>query len=404
MMILKLAYRNIWRNKRRTLVILVSIVIGVVVLMLVDTLSLGMVRQILDNQVNLHITHIQIHRKGFSDDPAIKNYLPDQEKVEATLGEFNEIRVFGKRVISYGLINSAYNSSGVIIVGIQPEKEKFLTVISRSIVEGNYLQGKGEIVIGRRLAQKLNVELGSKIILMVSDLNGNIASDVFRVAGFYESPSAEFDRAYVYIVIEDAQRLLALGNKVVEYAMILEDQSKIEPVRKKIKDMLGDLYEVLTYADVVPVLTMLIDMYKEMIWIYYLIIGIGVVFGIINLMLMSVFERIREFGVLKAIGLKDGKIFVLIVLESLMIGIIGTVVGLVIGIIVYIPLSRTGVDLSIFSESLVWFGSGRIIYPVLTLYTFILVAFTMPLVSVVGAIYPALKSVKFEPVEALKHI
>ncbi len=121
-------------------------------------------------------------------------------------------------------------------------------------------------------------------------------------------------------------------------------------------------------------------------------------------MLMSVFERLREFGVLKAIGLKNRKIFALILTESLLIGILGTFIGLIIGIIFYIPLSKTGVDLSVFAESLAFYGSGRIIYPVLTLYTLFLAGFTIPFVSVVGAIYPAFKSTKLEPIEALKHI
>ncbi len=404
MMMLKLAWRNIWRNKRRTLIVLTSIIISVSVLLLIDTISMGIMIQMLENQINLHIAHIQIHKKGFNDDKTVKNYIPNHLKVEKVLKQINEVKSYSKRIISYGLINSAFNSSGVIIVGIEPENERNITIIPELIVEGRYIGNRGEIVLGKKLAQKLNVEVGDKIVLMVSDLNGNVSSDVFRVVGVYESPSSEFDKVYVYISIESAQTLLGLGDKIVEFALILKDQNFINQVKERISRAIGDSYEVLSYDDISPLIRIGIEMYKELIWIYYLIFGIAVGFGIINIMLMSVFERIREFGVLKAIGMKNKRVFALILLESFIIGILGTIIGLFVGLIFYFPLSRTGIDLGIFAESLAWFGSGRIIYPVLTGFTLFLLLFTMPFISVVGAIYPAMKSVKFEPVEALKHI
>lgn len=403
-MILKLAWRNIWRNKRRTIIVMLSIIVSVAVLLLVDTLSLGMMKQMLENQINLHISHIQIHKKGFKDDRTVKNYIPDDLKVEKAIMETEGIKSYSKRVITYGMINSAYNSSAAIIVGIQPDKEKFITIISNSISKGKYLENKGEILLSKKLAQKLNVEVGDKVVLMVSDVDGNISSELFRIVGLYESPYSEFDKLYVYITIEDAQKILKLGDKIIEFALIVKDQKYVNHIKEKLVQKLDESYEVLTYADVAPFIRIMLDMYYQMIWIYYLIFGVAVCFGIINIMLMSVFERIREFGVLKAIGMKDKKIFLLIMTESFIIGFLGTIIGLVLGFVLYIPLSKSGVDLGIFAESLAWFGSGRIIYPVLTGFTLTLVSLTMPFMSLIGAIYPAIKSIKLQPVEAIKHI
>ncbi|MCX7761623.1 MAG: ABC transporter permease [Candidatus Kryptonium sp.] len=402
-MILKLAWRNIWRNKRRTLVVLISIIVSVVVLMIIDTLSIGMLKQMLDNQINLHISHIQIHKNGYKDDKTVKNYISDELTVEKAIKEIDEVKSYSKRVISYGLINSAYNSSGIIIVGIQPDKEKSITIISNLIVEGKYIEKNGEILISKKLAQKLNTEIGDKLVLMASDIDGNVASEVFRVVGIFESPHSEFDKTHIYITIADAQRMLKI-DKVIEFALILKDQKYVNEVKEKVSKKIGEAYEALTYADVVPFIGLIIDMYNQLIWIYYLIFGVAVVFGIINIMLMSVFERMREFGVLKAIGMKNKNIFALIVLESFTIGVLGTVIGIIIGFALYIPLSKYGIDLGIFAESLAWYGSGRIIYPVLTWFTLFLLLITMPLISILGAIYPAFKSTKFEPIEALKHI
>ncbi len=403
-MIFKLAWRNIWRNKRRTIVVMLSIIVSVAVLLLVDTLSVGMMKQMLDNQINIHISHIQIHKKGFKDDKTVKNYIPDDLKVEKAIMEIEEIKFYSKRVITYGMINSAYNSSAVIIVGIQPDKEKFITIISNSISQGKYLENKGEILLSEKLAQKLNVEVGDKVILMVSDVDGNISTELFRVVGLYESPYSEFDKIHAYITIEDAQKILKLDGKVIEFALIVKDQKYVNHIKEKLAQILGDSYEVLTYADVAPFIRIMLDMYYKMIWIYYFIFGVAVCFGIINIMLMSVFERVREFGVLKAIGMKNKNIFLLIMTESFIIGVLGTIIGLALGFALYIPLSKSGVDLGFFAKSLAWFGTGRIIYPVLTNFTLALVSLTMPFMSLIGAIYPAVKSTKLEPVEAIKHI
>ncbi|MFN3134220.1 MAG: ABC transporter permease [Candidatus Kryptonium sp.] len=403
-MILRFAWRNIWRNKRRTIVVVLSIVVSVAVLLLVDTLSVGMIKQMLDNQINIHISHIQIHKKGFRDDKTVKNYIPDDLRVEKAIMETKEVKFYSRRVITYGMMNSAYNSSGVTVVGIQPDKERFITIISNSISQGKYLESKGEILLSEKLAQKLNVEVGDKIILMVSDVDGNISSELFRVVGLYKSPYSEFDKIHAYITIEDAQRILKLGDKVIEFALIVEDQKYINSAKENLVQKLGDTYEVLTYADVAPFIGIMLDVYYQTILVYYFIFGVAVCFGIINIMLMSVFERVREFGVLKAIGMKNKNIFLLIMTESFIIGVLGTIIGLVLGFALYIPLSKSGINLGIFSESLAWFGTGSIIYPVLTGFTLALLIFTMPFVSLIGAIYPAVKSIKLEPVEAIKHI
>jgi len=403
-MILKLAWRNIWRNKRRTLIVMLSIIVSVSVLLLVDTLSVGMVKQMLDNKINIHISHIQVHKKGFKDDKTVKNYIPDDLKVEKAITETKEIKSYSKRIITYGMINSAYNSSSAIIVGVQPDKEKSITIISNSISKGRYLENENEILLSKKLAQKLNVEIGDKVVLMVSDVDGNISSELFRVVGLYESPYSEFDKLHVYIVIQDAQKILKLDDKVIEFAIIVKDSKYVNHVKERLVQKLGDLYEVLTYADVAPFISIMLDIYYQMIWIYYLIFGVAVCFGVINIMLMSVFERVREFGVLKAIGMKNKDIFLLIMTESFIIGVLGTIIGLALGFALYIPLSKSGIDLGIFAESLAWYGVGRVIYPVLTNFTLALVAFTMPFMSLIGAIYPAVKSIKIEPVEAIKYI
>src|SRR5574341_146835 len=317
-MLTKLAWRNIWRNRRRSLIVLAAIVIGLVTLVLTDGISNGMLKQMLENQIGSHLAHIQIHKKGFNDNKIIQNYLPGPEKVEEIVRTNLAVASYSKRVITFGIISSASTSSGISLVGVEPAREAEVTKIKPSIVEGTYLSGKQrEIVIGKRLAEKLAVEVGDKVVVMASTLDGQIGSDAFRIAGLYETFSSDFDRAFVYIGLEHAQRMLALGDGISEIALLAKNVAQLAQIKAEIARQLGETYEVMTYAELIPLFVMLLGVIKESLLIFYLIIGIATIFGIVNAMLMSVFERIREFGVLIATGMRSAQLFGMILIEAL---------------------------------------------------------------------------------------
>lgn len=404
-MLIKIAWRNLWRNSRRSMIVLISVIIGVVALIIMDALSIGMVAQMLENQIGSHVSHIQIHKNGFNDNKIIQNYLPNSEHVETVLQSIEEVEHYSPRVLTFGLLSSATNSSGVNLVGIDPLEEEKVTKIKASMVEGDYLSGKErEIVIGKKLAEKLGVELGDKVVAMASTLNGTVGSDVFRIVGLYQTFSSEFDKTTIYIPLDNAQRMLDLGNKITEFAIIIKNTKLLDQVKASIKSGLDDKYEVLSYRDLLPLLVMQIDLYKETIWIFYMIVGIAMVFGIINTMLMSVLERIQEFGVLMAIGMRNNKLFVMIMLEAFLLGIFGSVLGVIVGTIIYYPLSISGIDLSIFAEGLTAFGSGAVIYPILTVQSIMNAVIVIPLVAILGAIYPAYKTIRLQPVSAIRYV
>ncbi|NCS88492.1 MAG: ABC transporter permease [Ignavibacteria bacterium] len=404
-MLWKLAWRNIWRNKRRSLIVLVSIVIGMASLIFFDGFSNGMMQQMLSNQISSNISHIQIHKKGFNDNKIIKNILPDRQKVEQILKENAQVKFFSERVITFGLLSSASSSSGIYLYGIKPGAEEKISKIKTSIVEGNYLSdAKRDILIGKKLAEKLNVGLGDKVVAMANTPDGSIGSDVFRVTGIFETFSSEFDRSTIYISEQTAQNMLGIDNETLEFAMIIEDFKKVDEVKANLQLKLGDEYEVLSYKDLLPMIIFSMDIYQESMFIFNLIIGLALIFGIINTMLMSVFERINEFGVLMAMGMKNSRLFFMIVLEAFIIGIVGTIVGLIVGILIHIPLSHSGIDFSLFAEGLESFGVGAIIYPILSLGNLISMIFLIPFISVAGALYPAYRAIKLEPVYAINYV
>jgi putative ABC transport system permease protein len=404
-MLLKLSWRNIWRNKRRSLVVLGSVIVGIIAVLFMNGFMNGMLNQMLSNQISTSVSHIQIHKNGFNDNKAVQNYLPNTAEVESVLKQHREVRAYSKRVITFGLISSASNSSGVFINGIIPEDEKQVSTINLQIIEGEYFSGeKREIVIGSKLAEKLDVTLGDKVVAMSNTPNGTIGSEVFRVVGIYKTFSSEFDKSFIYIPMKTAQEMLNIDDKIYEFAIVTNDYHKVEQVKDSIKEELNQNFEVLSYKDLLPFLVYQIDLSKESMWIFNLIIELALIFGIINVMLMAVFERINEIGVLMSIGMKNIKIFTMILLEGLIVGIIGTVIGLGLGYLIMLPLQKVGLNLAIYTESLESFGVGAVIYPAITIEDVIGILITIPFISIVGAIYPAYKAIKLDPVYAIRYV
>jgi ABC-type lipoprotein release transport system permease subunit len=404
-MLLRIAWRNIWRNTRRSIIVLTSIAVGVVAIVLNDGLSVGMISQIFENQIGSFVSNIQIHEKGFNDNKIIQKLVPHPDRVEEILRHSPEVTWFSRRVVTFGLLSSALNSSGVTLVGVEHERESKVSTVRSQTTVGRYLSGeKHEIVIGKRLAEKLNVGLGDKVVAMASTRNGNVGADMFRIVGLFETVSAEFDKSFIFISLANAQEMLELNDGVSEFAVITKNRNGVEPVKRTMARKLGPDYEVLSYADLLPLMLAQMEIYKESIYIVFIIVGLAMIFGIVNTMTMSVFERIREFGVLMAIGMKNSRVIGMILLEALLLGVLGTMIGIVAASAITLPLSVSGLDLSRFSEGLTAFGSGSIIYPVLSVASLIESLCVIPLIAVLGAMYPALKAARFEPVGAIRYV
>jgi ABC-type lipoprotein release transport system permease subunit len=424
-MLLILAWRNIWRNKRRSLIVISSVVIGLIAIVLTSGLANGMLQQMLFNQINLDISHIQIHKKGFNDNKIVKDFIPDYQKVESVLKNNNEILSYSKRVLVPGILSSADNSSGVMIKGINPGEESKVSVIKNSIIEGKYIStNKHDIIIGKKLAEKLGVSLGDKVVAMTNTLNGNIGSDVFRIVGIFRTANSEYDKRAIYITTKSEDAMLGLDEqnwqnsslpenftedknvpeRYYEFAVITKDFEKVDLIKKDLEAKLGGDYEVLTYKDLLPMLIYQMEIFKKSMIIINLIIGLALIFGIINSMLMSVFERINEIGVLMAIGMNNSRLYMMIVSEAFILGILGTVAGLTGGLLLDLLLAHSGVNLGLFSAGLEAIGVGSIVYPAVLIGDIISSVLIMPFVAIIGALYPAYRAIKLEPIYAINFV
>lgn len=405
-MLLKIAWRNIWRNKRRSIIILGSIVVGVAALMIYNSLMEAFGRQMLLNQIESNVSHIQIHKKGFKDDKAIQKTVPEPDKVAKILDKQDYVEHYSRRIVATGMITSANNSTGASIVGIEPKKEPNITLIKDFMVEGKYITQNNDIVIGKELADKLEVGLEDKIVLMAADVDGSVSSALFRISGLFHTGNGQIDKLYAYISLPDAQEMLGLEGRVSEFAIITKDLNEVTKFKEMLMSKISELdggYEILSYRDLIPLIVTYVESIQEYMVVFYLIIIIAILFGVINSMLMSIFERIQEFGVLMSIGMSRFRVFMMIIEEALMLSLVGTVLGFVLGSLIIIPM-QGGLDLSVWSESLSSFGVGSVIYPKFSIDLALNALLIMPVSTIVGALYPAAKAIKLQPTDAMSYV
>ncbi len=404
-MLFKIAWRNLLRNKRRSLIVLTSIVVGAAALVMTDSIGRGFSKQMLHTQIQSHVSHIQIHKKGFNENANVHKFIPNAEEVEKTLKETNFVERYSKRTKCFGLLSSANASAGTAIIGVQPKKESQITNINQSIVKGSYLTGgEREIVIGCKMAEKLEVRVGDKVVAIASDIDGNVSNALFKVTGIFKTGNGEFDRAYIYSSLETAQEMLGIKNKVHEFAIITNDENKTLDYKRELAEKNGEDKEVLAYQELLPIAVSYLKIYDQTIIIIYVLIAIAVMFGVINTMLMSVFERVQEFGVIMSIGMNTKKVFLMVLEEALVLGSFGTLIGFAIGLVLYFIIAQTGLDLSVFSEGLSAFGMSSVIYPEMSLSVVLNSILVIPVVTVLASIYPALKAIKLQPTDAMRYV
>ncbi len=405
-MLLKIAWRNLNRNKRRSLLIILSAAVGVFALFIYDSISRGMINQMLSNQIDVHLCEIQINKKGFNDDKIIQSYIPKPSEIEEIIKSKDYVRSYSKRIISFCILNSANNSVSANIIGVDYHLEPKVTTLSSYIIQGKYLSGKkNEIIISKKMAEKLELKIGDKVVAVASDIEGSVSTNLFIISGIYRSPSTEIDQMIVFTNLESLQNTLGLEDKIHQFVLKTDNRDNVfESKNKLIAEIDTTKYEVLAYQDIIPLFVTMLESSKSAMVIFYVIIGIGVLLGIINAMLMSVFERIQEFGVLMSIGMSNSKIFIMIVLEAFLLGTIGTLIGILFAFISYIPLSIYGLDLSTFSEALQMYGIENVIYPEIDLGLILNALFVMPIAAILGAIYPSIKAIKLQPTEAMRYV
>ncbi|MBQ0732865.1 ABC transporter permease [Aquimarina celericrescens] len=405
-MLFQIAWRNIWRNRSRSLVVISSIIIGVWAGIFILSFSWGLYKNNINESVYKQLSHIQIHHPAFEEEKDAKFTIQNTDEIVKQFRSDDRIASVSSRVISTGMITSPTTASGVKIYGINPASEIPQIALNKSVREGTYFDsGKdNEILIGEKLARKLKIKLKSKVVLTFTSINSEIVSGAFRVGGIYRSKNISLDEVNVYVQQEHLRELLKLKpSESNEIAILVKDEKQLDSI-KKYSATLVSKGKIEDWKELSPELGMIIESFNLYTYIISGIILLALTFGIINTMLMSVLERIRELGMLMAIGLNKRKIFIMIMLETIYLTVIGAPIGLLIGWLTVIVLGKTGINISMFSEGLASYGFSSMIYPALDQEKYVIIVTMCLITAIVSAIYPAYKALQLNPSEAIRKI
>ncbi len=399
----KISWRNIWRNRSRSLTIITAIILGLMGGVFSAAMRLALEEQQFEDTVENQVSHIQLHHPGFIANPEARYRIENGREIAEELNDRKDIVVASARTVFDGMISTANMNAPARIKGIDPGIEARTTSLDDIIVEGTYFEENGRlpsIIIGEALAGDLNASVGSRIVLTFQDTEGEVVSASFRVEGTYTVTSRSFEERTVFAKDSVINDLIGAPEAVTEIAVVIEDPDDYRAVA----DELANLYpgtEVRHWADLEPSLYYSLEVLNEaLIWILIIII-MAVSFGLLNTILMSILERVRELGVLMAIGMKKIRVFSMIVLETTMIAIMGGILGLILSFTMVSILGRTGVPVP-GAEGLGEFGYASVLYPRLETGFYFEIAIVLVIFAILAAIYPAWKAISLQPAEAVR--
>lgn len=402
-MLISLAWKNIWRKKKRSLIIVAAISFGLWGGLFSGAIMMGMMESMVETAISRSISHIQIHKQDYEKDKDVRNFIPDAIQVLEQTRTIPYVQAAAGRVLLMGMAASPASSYGVQITGIIPEDSRRITDIHASIIEGQYFapDRKNQILIGRKLAKRLNVKMRSKVVLSFQDLEGGIGYIACRIVGIYKTSSSLFDEANVFVQQSDLYRILDTEPIVHEIVIRTEHSDHIDSVKSVLLAKFPGL-QVESWSDIAPELAYISETTALWSYIFVGIILFALLFGITNTMLMSVVDRTREFGVLLAIGMKKWKIFSMIILETIFLSLTGGFAGMLIGGLSIMYYNRSGMDLSAISTSLESFGASAMLYPALPLAMYIILTIMIVIAANIAALLPAWKATHLVPSEAIR--
>ncbi|MCB9021448.1 MAG: ABC transporter permease [Chitinophagales bacterium] len=404
MMILKIAWRNIWRNRTRSLVLILSIVLGMWAGAFIMAFYWGMSKQQVDDTIQQNLSHIQFHHPDFRENFEAKYTIADGDQVVADLQQDKEVKAYSERVVCMAMAASASKSTGVTLYGIVPEQEDALTGLKEKLIAGDYFTGKkNEVVVGNKLAEKLHLDVRKKIVCTFQDEQGEIVSVALRVSGIFKTRNSRLEEGMIYMQQTDLSALLGTGNGIHEIAVLLADDQQVDAVTDQWKqDFPAD--DVESWKELSPELRLIVESFNQYMFIIIGIILLALLFGIINTMLMAILERTKELGVLMSVGLNKTKVFIMILLETVFIALVGGPLGLLLAWCTVQLTHSSGIDLSMYSKGLEEFGYASIVYPELGMSSYFSILIMVVAAALIASVFPAMRALKLKPVEAIRKI
>ncbi len=405
-----ISWRNIWRNRRRSLVVISSISLGIFAMIFSMAFMNGMNIQAVENTISTSLGHIAVHKKGFQDNMKLEFHFRADDRMMKKIEEDPHVTGVAPHVKVQGMVRSSEASRGVLIVGIEPEKEKSVSKIESYTLkeEGSrFLSSSGEdsILISKSMAEKLDLLVGDRLVVMIQDSDNRITGVGLVVEGLFETPVSSFDKNVVFMGIKKLQEITGIGENISELTVILDNKKRVDRTKERLIGSINNKsLEVLSWKDMAPNLVSAIKLFDNMMYIFFAIIFVTVIFSVANTLVMAIMERFHEIGVMKSIGTRPRLIFFMVIFEAVNLGIVGLLAGMVAAVVVVLVFSVTGIDLSFYMESMRLWGTGSIIYPVMKTLDVVVATLIVFFTVLVAALYPGIKAARIKPLEALHYV
>ena len=404
LILIKLAWRNILRNKRRTLIASTAISIGLAALIFLDALMIGMFDNMIRTATASFIGDAQIHQQGYRDTLEVSMTIEQPDKVTANLAKEANVQHFTRRTFSSGMITSAANKTAISLVGIQPSTEKNLSQIDDAIIEGEFFEGTNQqdIVIGSKLAEILEVTIGDKVVITVVQAEtGEYFAEGFRVSGIYYFADAAMNSGMAFVQMRKAQQMLGIGNRIHEIAIKFTSTSYGQDKQLPFWENYSQFgNEALSWTEILPQLPKVFEVSKYSKYIMGAVLFGVVIFGIINTLFMSLYDRMFEFGVLRAVGTRSFGMARIMLFEAGALAIISIVFGGILGYALVAIFSHVGLDFT--GNEMMGVTLQEYIYPVIKIQQFITYPVSVFIFTIIAGLYPAWHLAKMKPVDAMR--
>ena len=400
----KISWRNLWRNATRTNITVTAVALCVAILIIFQALIIGLIEKAVSNTTNLLVGEVQIHAKGYLDDRSIYKSLANIEEVRAFAKE-NNIGIV-ERSYGFGLISSGKKSAGTQFWGINPESELKYFDFANNIDAGKFLSEASlkKVVLGKKLARSLAADIGTELVVFVQGADGSLGNDLYYVAGILKNVSDDIDRGAAMILKDDFDILFSTNNIVHEIALNSKGKFEAEEMQKNISLRLKD-ESVMTWKQLMPFIDSMVDqMSAFMLTIFSLIFTVAASLGVMNTLLMSTYDRMKEFGVIRAIGATPWRIIKQVSMEAVLLTALASIIGVIIGLSISLYLQVYGID---FSDKGNLSLGGVVLDPVwkasVSFKIVLLPVVLMFVTSIAASLYPASIAARIKPVEAIHY-
>jgi ABC-type lipoprotein release transport system permease subunit len=405
-MLLLLAWRNVLRNRRRSAITISSVAIGLAAMTFLWGFTDGMNRQMVENTTRYFAGDAQVHLRGYHDDPTLDLAMPDAARVLRTAREHPGVDAVSLRLEGKALASRGDKSRGVTISGVAPQDEASVTVLFKSIVEGEPLGNAGAgVLIGEKLAQALRVRAGEDLVFVGQAYDGSVASARLPVRGIFRSRIDELDGFVAVMPLDAAREFYAAPGGASAIALRLRDPDNLDAVRDSLAARLGTGYEVLGWPRLLPMVAVSLRFHEVVSYVVLLVFFVVVAAAVANPVLMAVLERTREFGIMLAVGMSAARLLRLVLLEATLLGVAGLLLGNAMGLAITGYFGAAGIDLGAFEAGLRTMpGLSDVVYPLLIAERSLMLSALVFAVACLAAVYPAAKAAGLEPVRAIRGV